>query len=71
MHGAAPGQWIVVDGTDQTYLVADDFDWATAKLMELSEKSADNRVVSLLEGGYDLQGLAESAATHIYRLMRG
>ena len=39
--------------------------------MELSEKSANNRVVSLLEGGYDLQGLAESAATHIYRLMRG
>ena len=52
-------------------LVAEDFDWATAKLMELSEKSANHRVVSLLEGGYDLTGLAESAATHIFRLMRG
>ncbi|WLR93466.1 histone deacetylase family protein [Shinella zoogloeoides] len=59
------------DPLAQINLVADDFDWATAKLMELSEKSANNRVVSLLEGGYDLQGLAESAATHIYRLMRG
>lgn len=59
------------DPLAQINLVADDFDWATAKLMELSEKSADNRVVSLLEGGYDLTGLAESAATHIYRLMRG
>lgn len=59
------------DPLAQINLVADDFDWATAKLMELSEKSANNRVVSLLEGGYDLEGLAESAATHIYRLMRG
>ena len=59
------------DPLAQINLVADDFDWATAKLMELSEKSANNRVVSLLEGGYDLTGLAESAATHIYRLMRG
>jgi acetoin utilization deacetylase AcuC-like enzyme len=59
------------DPLAQINLVADDFDWATAKLMELSEKSADSRVVSLLEGGYDLTGLAESAATHIYRLMRG
>jgi acetoin utilization deacetylase AcuC-like enzyme len=59
------------DPLAQINLVADDFDWATAKLMELSEKSASNRVVSLLEGGYDLTGLAESAATHIYRLMRG
>ena len=59
------------DPLAQINLVADDFDWATAKLMELSGKSANNRVVSLLEGGYDLQGLAESAATHIFRLMRG
>ncbi|MEW9616321.1 histone deacetylase family protein [Shinella sp. S4-D37] len=59
------------DPLAQINLVAEDFDWATAKLMELSEKSANNRVVSLLEGGYDLTGLAESAATHIFRLMRG
>ncbi len=59
------------DPLAQINLVADDFDWATGKLMDLSEKSANNRVVSLLEGGYDLEGLAESAATHIFRLMRG
>ncbi|WP_312418194.1 histone deacetylase family protein [Shinella sp.] len=59
------------DPLAQINLVADDFDWATARLMELSEKSANHRVVSLLEGGYDLEGLAESAATHIFRLMRG
>ncbi|MDX3925571.1 MAG: histone deacetylase family protein [Shinella sp.] len=59
------------DPLAQINLVADDFDWATAKLLDLADRSAANRVVSLLEGGYDLQGLAESAATHIYRLMRG
>jgi acetoin utilization deacetylase AcuC-like enzyme len=59
------------DPLAQINLVADDFDWATAKLMELADKSASNRVVSLLEGGYDLEGLAESAAIHIHRLMKG
>jgi acetoin utilization deacetylase AcuC-like enzyme len=59
------------DPLAQINLVADDFDWATGRLLDIASKSANNRVVSLLEGGYDLQGLAESAGTHIYRLMRG
>ncbi len=50
---------------------ADDFDWATGKLMEMATKFCDNRLVSLLEGGYDLQGLADSTAAHVSRLMRG
>lgn len=52
-------------------LVGDDFDWATGRLLELGDKFASNRVVSLLEGGYDLEGLAESAAIHIHRMMKG
>ncbi len=52
-------------------LVADDFDWATGKLLDTAAKYSNNRVVSLLEGGYDLQGLAESCATHVQRMMRG
>lgn len=52
-------------------LIADDFDWATGKLMEIAEDCCENRVVSLLEGGYDLQGLAESAAAHVNRMMTG
>jgi acetoin utilization deacetylase AcuC-like enzyme len=51
--------------------VEDDFSWATAKLMDLADKHAKGRVVSMLEGGYDLQGLAASAAAHVTRLMRG
>lgn len=48
-----------------------DFDWATAKLMDRAGRYAENRLVSLLEGGYDLEGLALSAAAHVRRLMRG
>lgn len=59
------------DPLAQINLVADDFDWATGKLMEMAGDFAGNRLVSILEGGYDLQGLAESAGAHIYRLMKG
>jgi acetoin utilization deacetylase AcuC-like enzyme len=50
-------------------LVEEDFAWATGKLMDLADLSAGGRVVSLLEGGYDLKGLASSAAAHIRQLM--
>ena len=59
------------DPLAQINLVAEDFDWATGRLHEIADRSAGNRMVSLLEGGYDLQGLAESAGLHILRLMRG
>lgn len=46
-----------------------DFVWVTEQLMELAAKTADGRVVSLLEGGYDLQGLSRSVAAHVGALM--
>jgi|SRR5579862_384176 len=52
-------------------LVEADFAWVTRKLMEIAEHSAQGRIVSMLEGGYDLQGLARSAAAHVSALMRG
>ncbi len=52
-------------------LVEDDFDWATGKLMEIAEGSCGSRLVSVLEGGYDLRGLADSASAHVKRLMTG
>ncbi len=52
-------------------LVEDDFDWATGKLMDVADRHCDGRLVSLLEGGYDLEGLATSAAAHVKRLMNG
>jgi acetoin utilization deacetylase AcuC-like enzyme len=52
-------------------LVEADYTWVTKKLMEIADDSAQGRIVSLLEGGYDLQGLARSAAAHVTALMRG
>jgi acetoin utilization deacetylase AcuC-like enzyme len=48
-----------------------DFAWATQKIMDLADRTAGGRVVSLLEGGYDLQALGNSVAAHVGALMRG
>jgi acetoin utilization deacetylase AcuC-like enzyme len=48
-----------------------DFAWATQKLMEIADRHCAGRVVSVLEGGYDLEGLAKSSAAHVTALMRG
>jgi acetoin utilization deacetylase AcuC-like enzyme len=58
------------DPLAQINLDAEDFSWATAKLMDIADRTANGRVVALLEGGYDLKGLAESASAHIRRLMQ-
>jgi acetoin utilization deacetylase AcuC-like enzyme len=52
-------------------LVEPDFAWVTQKLMEVADKTAQGRVVSVLEGGYDLEGLSRSVAAHVTALMRG
>ena len=44
---------------------AEDFRWATERLCEVAAEKCDSRVVSTLEGGYDLDGLAESVAAHL------
>jgi acetoin utilization deacetylase AcuC-like enzyme len=48
-----------------------DFAWVTQKIMDIADRCADGRIVSLLEGGYDLQALGNSAAAHVLALMRG
>ena len=48
-----------------------DFAWATRRLMDIADRFAGGRIVSLLEGGYDLQALGNSAAAHVLALMRG
>jgi acetoin utilization deacetylase AcuC-like enzyme len=49
----------------------DDFAWVTRKVMEVADRCAEGRVVSVLEGGYDLEALGNSAAAHVTALMRG
>src|SRR5499427_4824967 len=51
-------------------LLEADFDWATRKLMEVADACAGGRIVSVLEGGYDLEGLANSVAAHVAALMQ-
>src|SRR5829696_1911503 len=46
-----------------------DFAWATQKLMALADTRCEGRIVSLLEGGYDLDGLSKSVAAHLSALM--
>jgi acetoin utilization deacetylase AcuC-like enzyme len=46
-----------------------DFIWATQKIMDLADGCAGGRIISLLEGGYDLQALGNSVAAHVATLM--
>ncbi len=46
-----------------------DFVWATQKIMDIADRFAGGRIVSLLEGGYDLQALGNSVAAHVATLM--
>lgn len=46
-----------------------DFAWLTAELVTLSRRHGKGRLVSVLEGGYDLDALAASAAAHVRALM--
>src|ERR1700691_4576483 len=52
-------------------LVEADFVWATQKIIDIAAQCAHGRIVSVLEGGYDLEALASSAAAHVTTLMRG
>jgi acetoin utilization deacetylase AcuC-like enzyme len=47
----------------------EDFVWATRELMALANRHCAGRIVSMLEGGYDLQALAGSTAAHVAALM--
>jgi acetoin utilization deacetylase AcuC-like enzyme len=50
-------------------LVEADFLWATEQLGQVAAKHSKGRIVSMLEGGYDLDGLAKSVAVHVRALM--
>ena len=77
LHDFAPDLILISAGFDahlrdplaNLQLLEADFGWVTRKLMETANRHAGGRVVSLLEGGYDLKGLAASAAAHIRQLM--
>jgi acetoin utilization deacetylase AcuC-like enzyme len=79
LEAFAPGLLIISAGFDahiddplaQLRLETADFAWITDALVAVADKHCGGRVVSVLEGGYDLASLAASVAVHVRGLMRG
>ena len=79
LDGFAPEMILISAGFDahardplaQLNLTEDDFAWATCEILAAAGKHCDGRVVSTLEGGYDLDALGASAAAHVGVLMDG
>jgi len=77
LHNHAPDFVIISAGFDAhrrdplggLQLVEDDFGWATEELSKIAAKHAGGRLVSMLEGGYDLTGLSQSVGVHVAKLM--
>ena len=78
VRGWRPGLIIVSAGFDahardplaSLQVQTPDFSWLSHALVELADEVCEGRLVSLLEGGYDLAALAESTAAHVRALMR-
>ncbi len=49
-------------------LVEDDYAWMTDELMKIAARHAEGRIVSMLEGGYNLSALGRSAVAHVKTL---
>ena len=58
------------DPLAQLEVETEDFIWLTEEFLETADRHSKGRVVSVLEGGYDLDALAESVATHVQTLMQ-
>ena len=59
------------DPLAQQTLEAEDFAWATRAICEVARSRCGGKVVSSLEGGYDLQALGRSAVAHVRALGEG
>jgi acetoin utilization deacetylase AcuC-like enzyme len=74
----APGLLIVSAGFDahkldplaQLRLETADYTWITEQLLHIADRHCGGRMVSVLEGGYDLAALAAASAAHVRVLMR-
>ncbi len=51
-------------------LVEDDYAWITRELSDIASRYGQSRIISVLEGGYNLDALAESVAAHILELLK-
>jgi acetoin utilization deacetylase AcuC-like enzyme len=57
------------DPLAQLQLAPGDYAWITQRLCELADRHAEGRIVSALEGGYDLIALGECTAAHVAALV--
>ena len=57
------------DPLAQLNLYEHDYAWVTLELLSIAEKYSESRVVSVLEGGYNLDALRSSASIHVRQLM--
>ena len=57
------------DDMSNIYLTDADFQWVTEQIVQVAAASASNRIVSVLEGGYELNSLARCVDAHIRVLM--
>jgi acetoin utilization deacetylase AcuC-like enzyme len=77
LHNFAPDIVIISAGFDAhrrdplggLELVEADFMWATEEIAKMADRHAKGRIVSMLEGGYDLEALAKSVGVHVRTLM--
>jgi len=58
------------DPLAQLYWTTEDYTWLTRKLCTLAAEVCDGRIISTLEGGYDLNALANSAKAHVEELIK-
>ncbi len=58
------------DPLAELMLSTETFGWLTDRLLAVADRCCQGKVVSVLEGGYDLAALGASAALHVRRLMR-
>ena len=59
----------VADPLAQLEVQTEDYRWVTRELMKIAYEFAEGRIVSILEGGYNLNALRESTQVHIEALM--
>ncbi len=77
LHNFSPDLVIISAGFDAhkrdplggMRLVEADYIWATEAIAKVAERHAKGRIVSMLEGGYDLEALAKSVGVHVRTLM--
>ncbi len=77
LRNFAPELLIISAGFDAHHLdplgglqfTDEDYHWITRELMKVADETAQGRVVSVLEGGYSLEGLASGTAAHVRALM--